>query len=531
MSLEPKSDKTEIKEFKVQGKVAAKGNSQPLQGVEVYIETSQGNFRTKSLEEGSYTLTFKAEVIPITKDVTVPWRFNSFVEFEAGRLIKFENTRPRQEGNQTIAGFEIQYLVPLTGEMIKVVEELPTTLTTPSAIAAVSSKARKKAIDVLYEKVSDIFEERGFDEPVIKKTIDNGYEINEFPEINFNFPKYNPTFKSCIKYNKQVKSVLNVVYLETIVKAVEKDVAQSGTVDTKTAKKVGAGGTRPLPTPQKAIMKAVDTVSNRLIPYIIGILAVFGISQVMQWLNGKKNFQNTKTTCPSRAKLNAQIRKRNRIVKQLNNLFKIIDVATKAIGIALGLLKIFQLIINIFKRLPIPNTIGTPPGPAGGVILSASYGKIIRVTDKYDNLKGKLKMFAKIGGIVLTALILLRALLTQALALLKIADEKTQQCLEELGDGDDGINEIQIGLSAELVALSKQQAEEDNSPVVSNVNGFTMGVEVDPKYKVGTLDRRRAVAKDSKGIVILRGEPSFSATDQILIDELAFYITTNNLKA
>ena len=136
-------------------------------------------------------------------------------------------------------------------------------------------------------------------------------------------------------------------------------------------------------------------------------------------------------------------------------------------------------------------------------------------------------MFAKIGGIVLTALILLRALLTQALALLKIADEKTQQCLEELG----GVEETQIALSAELVALSNQQAEEDNSPVVSNVNGFTMGVEVDPKYKVGTLDRRRAVAKDSKGIVILRGEPSFSATDQILIDELAFYITTNNLKA
>ena len=123
--------------------------------------------------------------------------------------------------------------------------------------------------------------------------------------------------------------------------------------------------------------------------------------------------------------------------------------------------------------------------------------------------------------------LLYQALLTQALALLKIADEKTQQCLEELG----GVEETQIALSAELVALSNQQAEEDNSPVVSNVNGFTMGVEVDPKYKVGTLDRRRAVAKDSKGIVILRGEPSFSATDQILIDELAFYITTNNLKA
>ena len=52
-----------------------------------------------------------------------------------------------------------------------------------------------------------------------------------------------------------------------------------------------------------------------------------------------------------------------------------------------------------------------------------------------------------------------------------------------------------------------------------------------PKTEVGSIVKRQAVAKDSKGIIILKGEPSFSASDQILIDELAFYITSNNLKA
>ena len=79
---------------------------------------------------------------------SVPWRFNEKEEFKAGRLIKFNNIRPRQEGDQTIAGFEIQYLLPGTGEMIKVVEEVPTPLTTPSAIASVSTKAKEKAINV-----------------------------------------------------------------------------------------------------------------------------------------------------------------------------------------------------------------------------------------------------------------------------------------------------------------------------------------------------------------------------------------------
>ena len=52
-----------------------------------------------------------------------------------------------------------------------------------------------------------------------------------------------------------------------------------------------------------------------------------------------------------------------------------------------------------------------------------------------------------------------------------------------------------------------------------------MSVEIADKAQVGDLPRRQAIAKNSKGITILKGEPSFSAEDQILIDELAFYIT------
>ena len=50
--------------------------------------------------------------------------------------------------------------------------------------------------------------------------------------------------------------------------------------------------------------------------------------------------------------------------------------------------------------------------------------------------------------------------------------------------------------------------------------------------KVGkNLTRRQAIAKNQSGIIMLRGEPSFSSNDQILIDELVFYIQQNDLKA
>jgi hypothetical protein len=56
-----------------------------------------------------------------------------------------------------------------------------------------------------------------------------------------------------------------------------------------------------------------------------------------------------------------------------------------------------------------------------------------------------------------------------------------------------------------------------------------MGVETE--NSPNTLKRRRALARNKQGVVMLKGEWSFSSIDQILIDELVFYIQQNDLKA
>ena len=58
-----------------------------------------------------------------------------------------------------------------------------------------------------------------------------------------------------------------------------------------------------------------------------------------------------------------------------------------------------------------------------------------------------------------------------------------------------------------------------------------MGVVSIDNITVGGLKKRRAVARNKDGVIMLQGEPSFSSNDQILIDELIFYIQQNNLKA
>ena len=327
-----------------------------------------------------------------------------------------------------------------------------------------------------------------------------------------------------IKGNNKLKTKINVAKLTSNKKQTEKDIAQAGTIGDDITKAL-SNAEPSTPTPQKTILNAVKAISERLLPFIIGMLAAFGITNIKKWLDGKNTLENTPTKCPTKAELRRQINKRNKVVKQLNNLYKVITAAIAAIGIVTTLLRIFQLIMRLFGRFPVPSTIGTPPGPSGGVLYSFRIGQLIRFDEKYDKFKGKFKLFSKIPKIILTALILLRFYLKAALDLLKIADNKIDQCSQEAG-----IDFTQEEIDNELLAIGAQE-EEDGNPVLTDVNGFKMSVQQVPKTEVGSIVKRQAIAKDSKGIIILKGEPSFSASDQILIDELAFYITSNNLKA
>ena len=76
--------------------------------------------------------------------------------------------------------------------------------------------------------------------------------------------------------------------------------------------------------------------------------------------------------------------------------------------------------------------------------------------------------------------------------------------------------------------LNNQQQPQSTQQNIQ-INGFNFGVETEPT--TNNLKRKRAIAKNDQGVILLRGEYSFSSSDQILINELVFYIQTNNLKA
>ena len=72
----------------------------------------------------------------------------------------------------------------------------------------------------------------------------------------------------------------------------------------------------------------------------------------------------------------------------------------------------------------------------------------------------------------------------------------------------------------------------ENAVAATNqVNGFTIEVQEIDKNEVNGLKRRQAVGKNAQGVILVKGDASFSAEDTILINELAYYIKSNDLKA
>lgn len=257
---------------------------------------------------------------------------------------------------------------------------------------------------------------------------------------------------------------------------------------------------------RKQIMNLVNAVNSKLLPILIGLLITFGITKLSQ---------KSQKVCPTPDTLKNNVKKRNRVVRQLNQIYAslVLNTALAAIFIATA-----KLLKNIKRQL-----IGLPfPVAPGGGLPGIPYSTIAKLQDVKDTIDTLAEQNKDLNRQTIIALVYLVAVLIAILILLRGLDELTQECAGELDLEFEEINE-------ELQDLTEEQAEE-GFPLVTEVNGFTMGIELE-KNTVGSLTRRYATATNKQGIVQLKGEPSFSATDQILIDELAFYITSNNLKA
>jgi hypothetical protein len=249
---------------------------------------------------------------------------------------------------------------------------------------------------------------------------------------------------------------------------------------------------------RKAIFKMQNIILFKLIPLAIGLLVIFKITK-------KEDLK--KAQCPTPEQLQQAIRKRNRIVRQLNQIY-----AMLAVNAALAVLFNFIAIKLKEVDLQLAGITTTPPAPI----------PLLQIQRVREIIQEFIKQNKNLNISLIVALVFLVAALIILLLILKAIDQLIFKCAPE--SQLEAINE-------ELRNLEKETAEENAVAATNQVNGFTIEVQEIDKNEVNGLKRRQAVGKNAQGVILVKGDASFSAEDTILINELAYYIKSNDLKA
>ena len=295
-----------------------------------------------------------------------------------------------------------------------------------------------------------------------------------------------------------IKSYIGVIELSPLQIDLNQSISKLQSLPEPAIKAIIASKTNFETFQQKKLNDILITLQFTLLPIILKMLAEFGISNAKQALDKKFNQPQI---CPSPEQINKIIRKKNKLVKQLNITYKVIKTTNNVLDITLGFIIALETLQKATLGIPLP----TPPS----------------ITFSERTLDQQIKKYKLIVQTVSMILKVLEEVLKEIIRYLNLLDQYIQYC------SPDSTLTQEI-ISVDLTALTQQQTQQQ-SPVVTNVNGFEMGVETEAT--TNTLKRRRAIARNKKGVVMLKGEWSFSSIDQILIDELVFYIQVNDLKA
>ena len=231
--------------------------------------------------------------------------------------------------------------------------------------------------------------------------------------------------------------------------------------------------------------------------------------------------------CPPVDEIEKMLKVRDNLLNAINGMEKKISPIKKFADILDPPIKAGKVTVMVLEQLPLPGTIGIPPGPAGGVIYSVSVG----AQNRFAML---LNLACKIVDML----------------------EKDQQAIKDLTDiSFSGLAPLKSKLQSidlKLFSCVEGMSQEDKDRILAGIDnlpsnaGITdeIGSNTFSYFKPGTeglgtmytikvkVDEdsptfaplRYALVEDEQGVVVLRGPSSFSSSTKILVDEIKFRI-------
>lgn len=249
--------------------------------------------------------------------------------------------------------------------------------------------------------------------------------------------------------------------------------------------------------------------------------------------------------CPSPIQIQKIINTRNNIVESLNDTFAFIDRFSSTVS---GLSGIVSLLVGIIKTIsgvkkgiviggaavpfPIPAALNSVVEGAQDAIESIKFEadgaqKIIPIANGLISVATTIQVFS---NVIKNLICQIEALDVQLVGCSPELKEIVNSPILSEKEKRNRIQEILTPISSEIMGFVEQTIlEEERSVGNSTYRGFVFEIEKIPFSP--TVNRSRANALNSSGIILLSTELSFTLDPNVLIEELKLVIDRDNLRA
>ena len=235
--------------------------------------------------------------------------------------------------------------------------------------------------------------------------------------------------------------------------------------------------------------------------------------------------------CPPKAELEAIIKQKNSITTALTQVQTALTTMVQTGQTVTGIINVTDIAVRVIKNLPLPTAV--PPGVGIPInVINRFTDTLIKLSDLIKVSKGVVSSIAPAVQslnndiqTILSALARLDVLLVGCLEAdtVGLTDEEKEDYFTSLGIN---LNTLDTTSSPEVniaggQALEDSLAPNSNDPLI--YKDFKLIIDND-KENTLSFPRRRIVATRITDAVQIVGDYSFSASTQILVDEVKFQI-------
>jgi hypothetical protein len=262
------------------------------------------------------------------------------------------------------------------------------------------------------------------------------------------------------------------------------------------------------------IVNNAKKLIEQLVPSIIQIADRTGIKNI-----GQPNMEMPGSCLPQN-ELQEILTLRNNLINKLNTSSRTIETLSKPIDTLNTVANTTSTILDTTDKARIAANIAlafVPLTPGAGP------SAINTLKDLVELIKPQVQTLKNTISSLSEALDYASNAIFKLLNLLKIIDQYLLQC---------GVNPSNLSSTSDFVNQIDQQyttAQNQQTSGSQVYQGFTLEVVEEPFSP--TVNRRRAVARNSQGIILLQTPLSFTSTPQILIQQLKLIIDNSDLKA